>query len=129
MHEPVSPAAADAFDWLLEGDPSVRFFTLTQLLGVSHDHPEAAAARAAIMTTGAVPAILAAQLEDGHWEGPDRFYTAKYRGTVWQLIILAELGADGSDERVRRGCEKPAVAREPSNLLHTSSLGMVTMPA
>ena len=105
MHEPVSPAAADAFDWLLEGDPSVRFFTLTQLLGVSHDHPEAAAARAAIMTTGAVPAILAAQLEDGHWEGPDRFYTAKYRGTVWQLITLAELGADGSDERVRRGCE------------------------
>ena len=57
------------------------------------------------MTSGAVPRILAAQGEDGHWEGRDRFYTAKYRGTVWTLIILAELGADGGDERVRRGCE------------------------
>jgi len=32
-------------------------------------------------------------------------YTAKYTGTVWQLIILAELGADGGDERLRRACE------------------------
>ena len=24
---------------------------------------------------------------------------------MWQLLILAELGADSSDERVRRGCE------------------------
>jgi hypothetical protein len=24
---------------------------------------------------------------------------------VWQLIVLAELAADGSDERVRRACE------------------------
>jgi hypothetical protein len=92
--------------WLLEGDdPSLRFFTLTELLGRSPDSPEAAAARREIMTSGAVPRILAAQGEDGHWEGRDRFYTAKYRGTVWTLIILAELGADGGDERVRRGCE------------------------
>ena len=28
-----------------------------------------------------------------------------YRGTVWQLIILASLGADGADPRVRAGCE------------------------
>jgi hypothetical protein len=106
MPKPVSSAAADPISWLLEGDdPSVRFFTLTELLGISPDSPEAAEARREIMTTGAVPAILAAQRDDGHWEGRDRFYTAKYRGTVWQLIILAELGADGGDERVRRGCK------------------------
>jgi hypothetical protein len=29
-------------------------------------------------------------------------YIAKYTGTVWQLIVLAELGADGGDERLRR---------------------------
>ena len=55
-------------------------------------------------------AILAEQQADGHWEGPDRFYTAKYRGTVWTLLILAELGADGADERVQAGCE--AVLRD-----------------
>ncbi|MHB1489924.1 MAG: hypothetical protein ACYCTH_05435, partial [Cellulomonas sp.] len=62
------------------------------------------------MTDGVVPQILAAQLSDGHWEGRDRFYTAKYRGTVWQLVILASLGADGADPRVRAGCE--AVLRD-----------------
>ncbi len=30
---------------------------------------------------------------------------AKYKGTVWQLITLASLGANGEDERVRRACE------------------------
>lgn len=34
--------------------------------------------------------------------GRDDYYAAKYRGTTWQLIILAALGAD---ERVRGGCE------------------------
>jgi hypothetical protein len=57
------------------------------------------------MERGVVPLILAKQGEEGHWEPPNRFYTAKYRGTVWQLIILAELGADGSDERIQKACE------------------------
>ena len=105
--KPATPYAGPAvIPWLLESDdPSVRFFTLTELLGSPPDSPEAAAACRDIMTRGTVPTILAAQGDDGHWEGRDRFYTAKYRGTVWQLIILAELGADGSDERVQRGCE------------------------
>ncbi|MCB2174314.1 MAG: hypothetical protein KQH57_00760 [Actinomycetales bacterium] len=92
--------------WLLDGDdPSVRYLTLTNLLGVPPDDPDVVAARAAIMTEGTVPRILAAQLDDGHWEGRDRFYTGKYRGTVWQLVILAELVADGDDPRVRAACE------------------------
>ncbi len=62
------------------------------------------------MTESPVPRILAAQQADGHWEGRDRFYTAKYRGTVWTLLILAELGADGADARVRAACE--AVLRD-----------------
>ncbi len=102
--------APDPIPWLLEGDPSVRFFTLTGLLRAAPDDPEVAAARRAIMCEGAVPRILAEQQADGHWEGPDRFYSPKYRGTVWQLLILAELGADGADERVRAGCE--AVLRD-----------------
>jgi len=97
---------ADPIPWLLEGDdPSVRYFTLTDLLGAAPDNPDVMAARRAIMSHGTVPRILAAQAGDGHWESRDDFYTAKYRGTVWQLVILAALGADGADERVRGGCE------------------------
>ena len=95
----------DPTPWLLEGDPSVRWHTLTRLLGAAPDDREVAEARRAIMREGGGPRILAAQGADGHFGDRDRYYTAKYTGTVWQLIILAELGADGADERVRAACE------------------------
>ena len=97
-------------DWLLEGGAAERHAALTRLLGAAPDAPEVQEARRAIMTQGPVPRILAEQQADGHWEGPDRFYRAKYRGTVWTLLILAELGADGADARVRAACE--AVLRD-----------------
>ena len=87
-------ANPDTVGWLLDGDPSVRYFTLTRLLGEPADGAAATQARQRIMTEGTVPAILAAQRPDGHWAERDRFYAAKYTGTVWQLIVLAELGAE-----------------------------------
>jgi hypothetical protein len=97
----------DPTPWLLAGDASVRYITLTGLLGVAQEVQEA---RRAIMTEGPVPRILAEQQADGHFCERNRFYTAKYRGTVWTLLILAELGADGADARVRAACE--AVLRD-----------------
>jgi hypothetical protein len=93
--------------WLLERDnPAVRYLALTEVMGLPPGHPEALEAKAAIMETGTVPAILARQRKEGYWETRDDFYVrTKYRGTVWQVIILAELGADGRDERVRKACE------------------------
>ena len=94
--------------WLLEpgpDNPGVRYFALRELLDRPEDAPEVQAARAAIMTTGPVPAILDAQYPDGYWVKPGGGYSPKYRSTVWQIIFLAELGADPADERVQRGCE------------------------
>jgi hypothetical protein len=97
---------ADPTGWLLEkNNPSVRYFTLSQILDKPQTSPEVQEAKKEIMTAGAVPKILAKQHDGGYWEAPEAFYTAKYRGTVWQLIILAELAADGSDERVKKACE------------------------
>ncbi len=96
----------DPTEWLLEEDnPSVRFFALTELLEKPENDPEVKEAKNEIMNIGVVPKILAKQNAQGYWEAPDRFYTAKYKGTVWQLIILAELGADGMDERIKNACE------------------------
>ncbi len=93
-------------EWLLEPEnPAVRFLALTELLGRSPRAGEVREAHAAIMRRGAVPAILDRQRPEGCWEAPGSFYTAKYRGTVWQLIVLAEHRADGRDPRVRRACE------------------------
>jgi len=98
---------ADPTGWLLEEDnPSVRYFTLADILGKSEDDPDVEEAKEAIMEKGVVPRILARQESGGYWEARENFYVkSKYKGTVWQLIVLAELGADGGDARVRKACE------------------------
>lgn len=97
---------ADPTDWLLEDDnPSVRYFALSDILEKPGHNPEVVKAKDGIMSIGNIPSILAAQDKDGFWSAPKSFYTSKYKGTVWQLIILAELGADGSDSRIQNACE------------------------
>ena len=96
----------DPLPWLLEpDDPSVRYFALRDLLGRSEDDPEVQRARWAIMQSGPVPTILGNRHPDGYWVKPGPGYWPSYRGTVWQIIFLADVGADGADERIRSSCE------------------------
>ena len=96
----------NVLEWLLEEEnPSVRFYALTSLLGKSPDDPEVIKARTAIMTQGKVPKILSLQNADGSWGIPEKFYDLKYTGTVWTLLLLAELAADHLDPRVQKACE------------------------
>ena len=98
--------SADPTEWLLgKNNPSVRYFTLTDLLEKPWTDPEVKEAQQEIMNTGVVPAILTKQKKEGYWETPERFYSAKYKGTVWQLMILAEHGADGNHDSIRKACE------------------------
>lgn len=93
--------------WLLEKDsdnPGVRYFALRDLLELPESDAEVRAARASIMRNGPVPAILKAQEKTGAWVKSGSGYSPKYRATVWSLLILAELGADPDDPRVRSGC-------------------------
>jgi hypothetical protein len=104
------PAAlkGDPLPWLLDDDPEnpgVRYFTLSELMGLPPDDPEVVGARDAVMRSGPVPAILDAQEPEGYWVDPGPGYYPKYRGTVWSVIFLAQFGADGREPRVRVGCE------------------------
>jgi hypothetical protein len=98
---------ADPTGWLLEAEnPSVRYFALRELCDRPQDDPEVQQVRREIMQRGPVPALLERQAPGGYWGKPEDFYVrAKYRGTVWTFQLLAELGADGDDARVRRACE------------------------
>ena len=98
---------ADPTAWLLEGDnPSVRYFTLLDILDKPQNDFEVKESKQKIMEVGVVPKILAKQETGGYWGIPENFYIrAKYKGTSWQLIILAELGADGNDEKIKNTCE------------------------
>lgn len=98
----------DPLPWLLEPDtaqPGVRYFALRDLLGHGMQDKEVREAQAAVMASGPVPAILAAQEQEGYWVKPGPGYAPKYHGTVWQVIFLAQLGADGTVPRVRAACE------------------------
>jgi hypothetical protein len=97
---------ATVLDWLLEKDsenPGVRYFALADLRDQPADDPEVLAARRAVMEQGPVPTVLAAQDPAGYWDQPGTGYYPKYRGTVWSIIYLAQLGADPADPRVRAG--------------------------
>lgn len=99
---------ADPLPWLLEEDlenPSIRYFVLRDLLGKSERNKDVRDAQKAIMESGPVPKILDAQDTEGFWVKPGGGYSPKYQGTVWQILLLAELGADPEDGRVRAGCE------------------------
>ncbi len=98
----------DPVPWLLEQDkaqPAVRYFVLRDILGRAENDAEVQEAKAAIMASGPVPAILEAQEPDGYWDKPGAGYGPKYRGTQWAIVFLAQLGADGAHPRVQAGGE------------------------
>ena len=97
---------ADPVDWLLDpAQPAVRHLALRQLLDRPAYDPEVLDSQSAAMATNPIAAILAAQRDDGHWEKPGPGYATKYRGTVWQVIFLDQLGADPADPRVQRAAD------------------------
>jgi len=122
----------DPLPWLLEPDkiqPGVRYFTLRDILDQDEEDDEVRAAKEIVMASGPVPEILAAQETEGYWVKSGPGYSPKYRGTVWQIIFLAQLGADGTDTRVRMGCDYVlshtvakhggfAINGTPSNFVH-----------
>lgn len=90
-------------DWLLEPDnPAVAVQARRALLGTGDD--DTAALWAKRNEYAPVARILEAQRDDGSWEAPQRDYQ-KYGGSLWQIVFLGELWADGDDERVRRGAD------------------------
>lgn len=97
---------ADTLAWLLDpGSPAVRHAALRRLLDRPADDAEVGLALREAMTAEPIASILAAQDPEGWWEKPGPGYGPKYRGTVWQLIFLDQLGADAADPRIAHACD------------------------
>jgi len=100
-----SALRADPMPWLLEADtPAVRHLALRDLLDEPATAPALRRARAAAMRTDPIAAVLAHQEPEGFWEKPGAGYARKYTGTVWSLMFLDQMGADGADRRIARAC-------------------------
>jgi hypothetical protein len=93
-------------DWLLEkDDPGLRYLALRDLLDNQADDKEFRQARVEAHTEGPIAAVLANMQEEGYWVEPGAGYFPKYRGTVWSLILLAQLGACATEDgRIGRAC-------------------------
>ena len=97
---------ADPTPWLLEHeDPAVRHLALRRLLDRPTDDPEVREARRAAMDSHPIATILAAQAPEGWWVRPGSGYGPKYSGSAWQVIFLDQLGADGTDPRIRAAAD------------------------
>jgi hypothetical protein len=94
----------DPLPWLLEAEnPSVRYWTLVDILGRPADDPEVLEARAAITQQPFVKELFTLQHPEGHWgDDETKPYTAE--GAVTALSLLYMLGVP-PDERTRAGCE------------------------
>jgi hypothetical protein len=116
----------DRMTWLLDAEtPSIVYQTRRDLHPARSTPREIQNSKKRIMQTGAVPAILARQSKGGNWKIDHGFYGPKFYSTHWSMMLLAELGADGTDERFRRGVEYmlDATREQVREALKTKSYG------
>jgi len=105
MEDWVKALKGDPRPWLLEEEtPAVRHMALRVLEDRPEDDRQVKRARAAAMRADPIAAILDAQYPEGYWVKPGPGYAPKYTGTVWSVIFLDQLGADGHDKQIRRAC-------------------------
>jgi hypothetical protein len=79
-----------AVNWLLDsGDPSIRYLTLTDVLGQPPDSREVLAAKKQIPNGPIVKTLLSGQRADGGF-GVHPYQ--KWTGAHWRLVSLVELG-------------------------------------
>ncbi|MCP4305957.1 MAG: hypothetical protein GY788_13995 [bacterium] len=92
--------AKTTIDWLLEGDPSIRWQTKRDLL----DSRDYAADRQAIATSGWGRQLLEAQDQRGTWA--DGLYSPKWKSTTYTLLLLYRCGLEPGSSAALRGLEQ-----------------------
>ena len=88
--------------WLLEGDPAIRWRVLQDLTDASAT--DVARERARVATEGWGARLLAEQDADGNWGGG--IYSPKWISTTYTLLHLLWLGLPQGHPAALRGCER-----------------------
>jgi len=88
-------------DWLLTGDPSIRWQVMRDLLNeppVTYEQE-----RARVAETGWGAELLTRQNADGNWS--KGVYNPKWTSTTYSLLLLRQLGLPPAHPQALRGCE------------------------
>ncbi|MGP8158423.1 MAG: prenyltransferase/squalene oxidase repeat-containing protein [Thermoplasmata archaeon] len=95
-----------ALAWLLEANqPSMRYRTLTELLGRKESDPDVRKARKEILERGWAAEILSRRRPGGGWSDGETQYRPKYLSTNWMMLVLADLGLTRGVPEVEEACE------------------------
>lgn len=104
--KPKSEDYQSVIEWLLDKkSPSVRYWALQDILGLSPNSSEVVETREEINCSTIVKTILEAQQPEGFWVHEEDMYLPKYKATTHQLLILAELGVPRT-QKVEKGIEQ-----------------------
>lgn len=104
MHNWQARLNGDPLPWLLEPEnPSVRYWTLVDILDRPVSDPEVQDAKAAIAQQPLVHELFALQHPEGYW-GDDETKPYTAQGAVTALTILHMLGVT-PDKRTAAGCD------------------------
>lgn len=98
MHE---EPQARIHEWLLTGDPSIRWQTMRDLLDEAP--PVVAIERARVAQEGWGQQLLAKRGQDGRWGGG--LYSPKWTSTLYTLLLLRRLGLDPANDEAQQGAQ------------------------
>ena len=95
-----------AIQWLLDGDPAIRWQTLRDLIGASERSFERERNKVAREGWGA--RLLARQDREGTWAGglssDGGLYSPKWTSTTYTMLLLRDFGLPASNRQARRAC-------------------------
>jgi hypothetical protein len=89
-------------DWLMEGDPAIRWQVMRDLLGSADADVREERARVAVDGWGA--RLLGLQDDDGRWAGA--LYSPKWTSTTYTLLLLRWLGLEQGHAQALAGCRQ-----------------------
>jgi len=89
-------------EWLLNGEPFIKYRTLTDLLGRPEFDKEVATAKRLISSHRLIRQIFDKQNRDGYWGVPKDIYAwwPKKDTTFWLLGVLADFGFTKENRRI-----------------------------
>ena len=93
-------------DWLLEGDPAIRWQVLKDLASASERTVERERRRLA--RDGWAARLLALQDADGRWASGQTsdagLYSPKWTSTTYTMLLLRDFGLSPSNRQARKAC-------------------------
>ena len=95
-----------SIEWLLEDEnPSVKYYTLINIVGKKLQPSDAFYYEDLIRKSGSAAAILNLQDPSGLWQEGSFSYNPLYRASYWQLYFLSLLGIRNNNPAIKKAVE------------------------